>query len=120
MSGTLTACDSSAMANVPLVRAVTAVIIGRAMPSSEPKAMRMMIAAAMMPKISLLAGGRRLTSATALPLSSTCRPGCRAVSAMLMTCLMSCIGRFWARPVRSTVANAVLPSGLIWAVPVAS
>ncbi len=56
-SGMLIACESRAIATVPLVSAVMAVTSGRAMPSRDPKAMRMMIAAAMRPKISLFAGG---------------------------------------------------------------
>ncbi len=113
IAGMLIACESSPIATVPLVSAVTAVTSGSAMPSNDPKAIRMMIAAAMMPKISLFAGGVWLTSAIALPPSSTCRPGARTACARLMTRLMSADGRFCASLVKSTVAKAVLPSRLI-------
>ena len=118
IEGMLIACESRAIATVPLVSAVMAVISGSSMPSSDPKAMRMMIAAAMRPMTSLFAGGVRLTSAIALPPSSTCEPWCPGRLRQAHD-VLDVARAAVPRPasVKSTVAKAVLPSRLIWAAP---
>ncbi len=50
-------CESRPIEKIAVPSATTAVMSGSAMPSSEPKAMRMMMAAAMRPMTSLLDGG---------------------------------------------------------------
>ncbi len=54
ISETLMTCENRAMAVVAVPSATTAVSRGSAMPASEPKAMKMITAAAMMPMPSLL------------------------------------------------------------------
>ncbi len=53
----LAAADSRPIEKIAVPSATTAVMSGSAMPSSEPKAMRMMMAAAMRPMTSLSEGG---------------------------------------------------------------
>ena len=59
------------MPKIAVPSATTAASSGRAMPSSEPKASRMMMAAAMRPIASLLEGGVWVTFSIAWPPIST-------------------------------------------------
>ena len=104
MGETLIRCEKRSPANAPVPSATPAATRGSAMASREPKAMRMMMAAAMRPKASLLDGGVCRTSSMAWPPISTWRPCVRALATRLMTCCTAGLGSSCASLVKTTVA----------------
>ena len=104
IEGMLTACESSPTVIRPETSAPIAMISGSSMASSEPNAMNSTTAAAATPTTALMPIEGRRAFSIACPPSSTCRPGARAASAMLMTRLMSGTGKFAAWALKTTVA----------------
>ena len=117
MTATLATWLNRPIPKIAVPSATMAVMSGNAMPSSEPKAMRMMMPAATTPIASLLEGGVMVACSMAWPPIATSRPGLPAALVRAMTCSTSGLGSWLASFVKSTAAKAVLPSRLIWAAP---
>ena len=111
-------CESSPIEKTAVPSAALAAMRGSTMPSSEPKAIRMMTAAAPMPIASLFEGGVCVACSMAWPPTATSRPGAWAALTRSMTWRTSPFGIAGASFVKATVAYAVLPSRLTWAAPV--
>ena len=103
-TATLTRCENRSIAKVAVPSATTAAIKGSAMPTSEPKASRMMIAAASRPMASLLEGGVWLTCSMACPPTSTCSDFVSAPLTRSITRRTSALGSDCASLLKSTVA----------------
>ena len=85
LEGIVSTCETRPIAIRPETNAATAIIRGRSMANSEPKAMKSTTAAATIPTAALMPTDGRRAFSTADPPSSIWRPGARAASAMWTT-----------------------------------
>ncbi len=114
--GTVSRCVRSSSKATPMPSPARAVITGRPMATTEPKARSMMRMAAVMPMPSLGPGAAVAAAEIGLPPSSTWKPEWAAACAVVMTCLTAPVGMSAVSVVNWISAKAMLPLP-IWCAP---
>ena len=119
--GTVSTCVRSSSRATPMPSPASAVMTGRPMATTDPKASSMMRMAAVMPMPSLGPGAAVAAALIGAPPSSTWKPWCAAACAVRMTFLMAGTGMSAVSVVNWTWAKAMLPllGWAIWCAPAA-
>ena len=115
--GTVRRCVNSSSRATPIPRPASAVITGRPMATTEPKASNMMMSAAVMPMPSLGPGAAVTAAEIGLPPSATWKPGRASDWAVEMTVLIAPVGMSAVSVLNWTCAKAMSPCGAIWWAP---
>ena len=109
--GTVSTCVSSSSSPMPMPSPASAVMTGRPIATTDPKASSMIRMAAVMPMPSLGPGAAVAAALMGVPPSSTRKPSCADDCAVLMTVLMAGTGMSAVSVVNWTWAKAMLPLG---------
>ena len=117
--GTTRTWVRSSRSATPIPSPASAVITGRPMATTDPKASSMMRMAAVMPMPSLGPGAAVTAEEIGFPPSSTANPACAPDRAALTTCLTAPVGMSAVSVLNCTWAKAMLPRGAIWWAPAA-
>ncbi len=107
--GTVRTCVRSSSRAMPMPRPASAVITGRPMATTDPKASSMMRMAAVMPMPSLGPGAAVAAAEIGLPPSSTWKPWWAAACAVVMTFVTAPVGMSAVSVVNWIWAKAMLP-----------
>ena len=119
--GTVRTWVRSSSRAMPMPSPASAVITGRPMATTDPKASSMMRMAAVMPMPSLGPGAAVAAAEIGLPPSSTWKPRWAAACAVVMTVFTAPVGMSAVSVVNWIWAKAMLPrpGGAIWWAPAA-